>query len=209
MLDEITIPPTPENLDEEKLIAAIKKAESEEDYKEIWRYLLGLKEPDFQYMCIKLLAEAKAKEDFLKLMSNPQFTNAKDKITEAFGWVAARTTYCGRKIFNTGARGYLGDSPSLDKGSDLLNLYLQTTADKDLGNSVRLTSHASLERMKNLADFGSLRISVVAPVIALYGLVEITEQSKLMFLKRDSRNFRRIQLSLEQLITSLLTTFFR
>ena len=37
--------------------------------------------------------------------------------------------------------------------------------------------------MKSLSDFGSLRISVVAPVIALYGLVEITEQAKLMFLR--------------------------
>ena len=72
---------------------------------------------------------------------------------------------------------------------------------------MRLTSHTSLERIKNLADFGSNRISVVAPVIALYGLVEITEKAKLMFLTRDSRNFRRIQPNLEHLITSLLTTF--
>jgi len=207
LVDQLTIPPTPENLDEEKVIAAIKKAENEEDYKEIWRYLLGLEEPDFQYICVKLLTEAKAKEDFLTIMSNPQFTDAMDKIRDAFGWVAARTTYCGRQIFNDAARELLGDDSSLDKGSDLLSFYLQTTEGNNFEHSKRLTSHASLERMKSFADFGSLRISVVAPVIALYGLVEITEQAKLMFLMRDSRNFRRIQLSLEQLITSLLTTF--
>ena len=110
---------------ETELVAAIKKAKNEKDYIKFWRYFLGLPESDFQYMCIKLLAEAKAKGDFLKLMSNPQTIKALDKITDAFGWVAARTTYCGRKIFNTAAREYLGDNPSLDKGSDLLNLYLQ------------------------------------------------------------------------------------
>ena len=136
------IPPFPEKLSETELVAALQSAKNEKDYIKFWHCFLGLPESDFQYMSIKLSLKRRPK-DFLKLMSNPQTIKALDKITDAFGWVAARTTYCGRKSLIQ-QRENISRQPSLDKFE--FAEPLSTKNNKKLGNSVRLTSMLEHEK---------------------------------------------------------------